>query len=214
MSLLPRLLLTLVLILLAAGAGPARAGEYPVFACEPSYGDLNRSWVREWNHGGVTSYSVCPPGGETRSWIRGLVTRHAVVPNNPRATVPAGSYAALAFHAPPGASLSRITYTHELCGRNGFRSGLRNAAGSWLLFSLWTNHYCASWFPAQGTLHLGGTPTVRLVTRCDTASCPVGGAALRGWATMRSATVYVTDYTPPRVSMAGGSAMARGWRRG
>jgi hypothetical protein len=211
---LPRsLALTIAIVLLAAAASPAFAGEYPVYACEPGAGDVNRSWVAEINHGGMTAYSNCPPpGNETRSWNRGLVARHAVVPSNPNATIPQGAQAAVAFYAPPGTALARITYSHELCSLNGYQSGLVDSFGRWLLYS-WSGA-CGSIFPTQGTVDLGGASVVRLVTQCRFGPCPVGGGNLRAWATMRAATVVVRDYSAPHVAMTGGSALAAGWRRG
>ncbi|MGH2945045.1 MAG: hypothetical protein ACRDPC_02040 [Solirubrobacteraceae bacterium] len=206
-------LLIVVVLLAAAGAAPALAGEYPVYACEPSAGDVNRSWVREWNHGGVTSYANCPlPWDEFRSWNRGLVTRHAVVPDNPNATIPTGSFAALVFHAPPGAALARVTYHHEWCGWDGYRAGIANAAGTWLRYA--GPHSCGSWEPNPFTLDLGGTSAVKLMTACVAGPCGVGGGTLRAWATLRSATMIVADHTTPNVSLTGGSALASGWRRG
>jgi hypothetical protein len=58
-----RLALVLALILLAgAGATPASAGEYPVYACEPSQGDVNNSWQRTRTAGGSSSTSRAAAG--------------------------------------------------------------------------------------------------------------------------------------------------------
>jgi hypothetical protein len=213
MTLPRRLALMLVLVLIAAaGAAPALAGEYPVYACEPGAGDVNRSWHRHWNHGGIEAYAHCPPGAETRSWNRGLVTRNKLVPADANATIPAGAWAALAFYAPAGASLSRITYTNELCGWGGFRAGIMNAANQWLRWS--GPNVCGSWMGPHETLQLGGTTAVKLVTTCLYGPCRIGGPKPTGYATLRSATVVVADYTAPSVTMSGGTALAPGWRRG
>jgi hypothetical protein len=212
MTLSRRLALIIVLVILAAaGATPALAGEYPVYACEPAVGDVNHSWNAETNHGGMTAYANCPPPATAPAWNRGLVTRHGINPTNPNATVPRGSYAALVFRAPPGAGLSRITFTHSWCGFGGFRSGIANAAGAWLLNI--GPSWCGLLAAPQVTHGLGGTNAIKLRTVCVTAACHVGTNA-RGWATLRSATVWVADYTAPQVSLAGGSALAPGWRRG
>jgi hypothetical protein len=209
-----RLALTVLVVLLAAaGAAPAVAGEYPVFACEPGAGDVNRSWVAERNHGGVEAGALCPPpGGETRNWNRGLVVRNKWVPENPHATIPTGSWGALIFRAPPGTSLSRISYTHDACGWSGFSGGIMNGAGAWLRRT--GPNVCGVWFGPHETLPLGGTHEVKLVVACVQGPCAAGGNVPRAWSTFRSATVWVADHSQPAVKLTGGSAVAYGWRRG
>lgn len=209
-----RLALTILIVLLAAaGAAPAVAGEYPVFACEPGAGDVNRSWVVERNHGGIEAAALCPPpGGETRNWNRGLVVRNKWVPSNPNATIPAGAWGSLVFTAPPGTALSRITYTHDACGWSGFRGGIMNGSGAWLRHS--GPNVCGVWFGPNETLPLGGTDAVKLVVACVQGPCGAGGTVPRAWSSFRSATVWVADSSQPAVRFTGGSALAYGWRRG
>ncbi len=206
----PRCLALTILIVLLAGAGaaPALAGEYPVYACDPAAGDINRSWVASAT-AGMVAYAHCPAPASGPLWDRGLVTRYTLVPGG---TVRQGAYAALAFTAPPGAGLSRITYTHDFCAWNGFKTGLMNAAGVWVR-SMGTSS-CGSIDPPQFGFALGGTNQVRLVTQCIAASCSVTGATLMAWASLRSATVWVADYTLPAVTITGGSGVTPGWKSG
>ena len=141
------------------------------------------------------------------------MTRHAVVPGSPNATVPEGAYSALILAAPPGAALSRIAYTHNFCALGGFRTGLMNGSGIWVRGPVGTG-ICGSFDPPQFSFSLNGTNQVRLVTLCIKGPCPVGGSTLRAWATLRSATVWVVDWSAPYVAVTGGSAVTPGWKHG
>jgi hypothetical protein len=194
---------------LAAFASPAAAGEYGVIACDPGSIDVNASWFGA-TTAGMAAYATCPPpAGESRDWNQGLVTRHAINANS-NATVPFFSYGWLGFRAPPGAGLSRMRYSHSFCGMGGFRAGLFTAAGGPLHVS---ERGCGTFVPSPFTLQLHGIPEVRLLTICSEARCSVG-STLRGWATIRSVTVYIEDNTTPSVWLAGGSITGGGWKRG
>src|SRR6478735_11666023 len=115
MKALRRLALIIILVLLAgAGATPALAGEYPVYACEPDHGDVNRSWVGYTGGGGTVVEVHCPTLAGVNPWQQGLVARRL-----PGASPPRNAFARLTFTAPAGAGLSRITYSHRFCGGGG-----------------------------------------------------------------------------------------------
>ncbi len=210
MSLPRRIAFIVVLILIAAGAGatPALAGEYPVFACEPSLGDVNNAWQGYSSDPAMPVYVNCPPGGAFNPWNDGLVTRAAMVSGS----VPANAHSRLTFRAPPGASLSRMAYSHRFCGGSSFIAGLMNDAFAWLHKS--DPGSCGTIVPSPYSISLGGTPAVHLITWCVSARCNLGGSSPSGYATMRNATVWVADYTTPNIALTGGAALTPGWKSG
>jgi hypothetical protein len=206
MTVVRRFALLILLILLAgAGATPASAGTYQVYACVPDHGDVNRSWVGSLNSASMTAYAKCPPPLGAPSWDQGLVTRHK------SSTVPQGSSAALTFTAPAGTKLNAITYMHRFCGFGGFLAGLVNNSGTWLHNA--DPYTCGTFIPDQPyTMLLGGTPAVHLMTICIEDPCTA--TANIGYAAMRSATVTISDFTKPALSITGGTAVTPGWKRG
>lgn len=198
---------------LAAGpaAVPAAAGEYPVFACDPAVGDVNHSWFPESNNPKMAAYANCPvPWNESRAWNQGLVTRPSATASG---TDHVGylSFAALRLRAPPGATLSRITYRHTFCGGGEYQAGVLNDAFQWLHSA--GPEMCGTLVPSPWTLNLNGTRSVVLGTFCVKASCELTHT-LHAWGSMRSATVWVRDSTAPSVAITGGSLVSPGWRRG
>jgi hypothetical protein len=187
-------------------AAPASAGEYGVVACDPATANFNASWFGA-TSSGMTAYAACPGGPD--DWNRGLVTRH-VISANANATVPFFSYAWLGFRAPPGASLSRMRYSHTFCGMAGFRAGLFTATGEPLHVS---ERGCGTFVPSPFTLALHNIPEVRLLTICNDPYCNVG-SRIRAWASINAVTVFVEDNTAPNVWLAGGSITGGGWKRG
>jgi hypothetical protein len=206
------LAVTAVTLLTAMAAPPARAGEYPVYACEPSFGDVNHAWTGHANSPRMSVYSNCPvPWSEMRDWNRGLVTLHPTSGALGDDSVGAFEYAALELRAPAGAGLSRMTYEHTFCGAATFQGGLLNDAGQWLHAS--APGSCGTLVPSPYTVGLNGTPSIRLMTVCARSRCNVEGNE-RAWATMRSATVWVADSTAPEVAILGGSLVDGRWHRG
>ena len=209
MTLPRRFALMLILILIAgAGAAPAFAGEYPVYACEPAVGDVNSSWEAYSSDSALPVYANCPPTGALEAWNRGLVTRAAMV----NGSVPANAHARLTFSAPPGAGLSRMTYSHRFCGGSSFQAGLMNNAFQWLHWA--PPGQCGTLVDSPHSISLGGTPAVHLMTWCAASRCTLGTNAPAGYAAMRSATVWVADATTPNVAVTGGSATTPGWKSG
>jgi hypothetical protein len=211
-----RLALVLALILLAgAGATPASAGEYPVYACEPSQGDVNNSWQAYSNRRGILVYVACRGRpGALGPWDQGLVTRAMINRRNKGATIRKGASARLAFTAPPGATLSRISYVGSLCGTAGHIALLQADVIPVTFGFSQPPADCPSKAPTGSTVPLFGKTTVSLRTACALKRCSVGGGRPRAWAALRSATVYVSDNTPPSVSVTGGAGLAPGWKRG
>jgi hypothetical protein len=192
---------------LAALASPASAGEYAVIACDPASANVNASWFGA-TTAGMTAYAACSDGN-INDPTKGLVTRH-VISGTASATVPFFSYAWLGFRAPPGATLSRIRYSHNFCGMAGFRAGLFTRVGQPLHVS---EGACGTWVPNPFTLPLHNIDEVRLLTICSESSCSVG-PRLKAWATMNDIAVFVEDNTTPNVWLAGGSITGGGWKRG
>jgi hypothetical protein len=200
----------LLAALAALTAGPARAGVYPVYSCEPAVRDVNNSWVASRDTWMLLAYANCPPGNEPKERARGLVTQSMENVAAPNTAMQLYNHAALTFRAPPGASLARVTYMPSFCGNGGFRVGLANAADQWLDYS--GPGFCGSFEPGPKTLDLRSTWALRLYTMCAQLSCRMG-STVAAWATLRSATVWVEDFTQPTVSGAGPLA-ASSWVRG
>ena len=195
-----RVAIVIALILLAgAGATPAGAGEYPVYACEPSQGDVNNSWQALSNRRGILVYVACRyRPGSLGPWDQGLVTRAMINRKNKRATIRNGASARLVFRAPPGAILSRISYVGSLCGSGGHMALLQADVIPLAFGFVQPPSACPSMAPTLRSLPLLGRTTVSLRTACALKRCSVGGGRPRAWAAMRSATVYVSDNTRPR----------------
>ena len=187
--------------LLGFSTAPAAAGEYPVHACDPGFGDVNNSWYAERNTIRVGAYSACP-SNSLYPWDKGLVTRQAVVAGDPHASASYLNYAAMVFRAPPGASLARITVEHKWCAAGGFNTGLINGANEKLLHVYSPN--CTLLLPSPSTVDLRGTDLIKLMTICGQASCELGNS-IRAYGTFRSAIVWVQDWTAPSVRITGGS---------
>ena len=211
-----RIALIIALILIAgAGATPASAGLYQVYACHPDHGNVNNSWQSFSNRRGILVYAACT--GHKYSlgpWDKGLVTRAMVNRKDKRATIPRGAAARWKFTAPPGASLLSVNYIGSYCGKYGLTATLQAD-----LFPM------AWWYDPKGvgrcstTPRLHSTPlllktTASLRTYCTGGRCAVGGGTPRAWATMRSIAVVVYDNTLPSITVTGGSGVATGWKRG
>jgi hypothetical protein len=201
----------LFILLVASRAAPASAGSYAVYACYPGIADVNHSWTPLVNHGGMIVGQHCPvPASITDGREQGLFTHHKKV-SNANATIPQGSFSAWVFSAPPGAVLSSMTYNHTFCSTQGFQSGIRNQAGTWLRTSA---ESCYQYFaPSPETLSLGGTPKALLITQCVHGPCKVGGP-LHAWATLQSVKVVVADPTIPVTTIVGAKALSSSWKRG
>jgi protocatechuate 3,4-dioxygenase beta subunit len=206
-----RLALLIVIVLLAgAGAAPALAGEYTVQSCNAALGYGGTGWAFATTHPAMAVYDNCLSAVTTPVWNAGLVTRNGV-PSDPKAKVPQGAYSAWIFRAPPGATLSRISYHHEFCGFSGFRAGLMNAAGAWLHAA--GPLTCGSFIAPDYTLALGGTTAVLVRTECYDGPCLVGGG-VHAYGTIRNVAVTISDTTKPSLAITGGTATTPGWKRG
>ena len=204
---LPLRIAVIVAMILIAGAGatPASAGLYAVYACDPRHGNVNNSWQSYSNRRGILVYAACT--GHRASlgpWDQGLVTRAMINRKNKRATIPRGASARWIFRAPPGATLSHVNFVGSYCGKFGLAAVLLADVAP----VYW-------WYDPAGLARCSTTPrasmapllnrtTASLRTYCTGGRCAVGGGTPRAWATMRSIAVYVTDNTSPSVAVTGG----------
>jgi hypothetical protein len=211
-----RAALVVALILLAgAGATPASAGMYPVYACEPSQGDVNNSWQAFSNRKGILVYVACTHRpGSLGPWDQGLVTRAMINRRYKQATIRKGASARLVFTAPPGTTLTHMSYVGSLCGSSGHIALIQADTAPVAFGFNYPGVGCRSTAPSRGVAALLGKTTVSLRTACALKRCSVGGGKPRAWAAMRSATVYVSDNTLPTVDVIGGSGVTPGWKRG
>ena len=124
---LPLRIAVIVAMILIAGAGatPASAGVYAVYACDPRHGNVNNSWQSYSNRRGILVYAACT--GHRASlgpWDQGLVTRAMINRKNKRATIPRGASARWIFRAPPCATLSHVNFVGSYCGKFGLAAVL------------------------------------------------------------------------------------------
>ena len=210
-----RVALVITIILIAgAGATPASAGMYAVYACDPAHGNVNNSWQSLSNRRGILVYAACTRHrGSLGAWDQGLVTRAMVNRKDKRAKIPRGASARWLFRAPPGAKLMQMSFVGSGCGTLGHASALLvdEAMRYWWYNSLGPT--CSRAAPRRMQLPLLAN-TAALRTWCAAGPCKVGGGTARGWASMRSIAMHVIDYTLPAISVTGGSGVAPGWKRG
>ena len=121
-----RVALVIAIILIAgAGATPASAGVYAVYACDPAHGNVNNSWQSYSNRRGILVYAACTRHrGSLGAWDQGLVTRAMVNRRNKQAKIPRGASARWMFRAPPGAKLMNLSFVGSGCGTLGHASAL------------------------------------------------------------------------------------------
>ena len=129
-----------------------------------------------------------------------------------------GEFSRLWFYAPPGTTITGLTWAgafSQSCGArwaNQLRAqgrvdevliGTHPEAAAWVCPA--PREYALQWRPAPA-----GTTRLLQNTQCAQASCP-SGAAFR----TRSAAVVINDPTPPALAITGGGLSgARGWVRG
>ena len=183
-----------IILIAGAGATPASAGMYAVYACDPAHGNVNNSWQSYSNRRGILVYAACTRHrGSLGPWDHGLVTRAMVNRKDKRAKIPRGASARWVFRAPPGATLSHVNYIGSYCGKFGL-TGVLQAD---LVPVNW-------WYDPKGVARCSTTPratttpllfrtAASLRTYCIGRPCAVGGGTARAWATMRSIAVYVID---------------------
>jgi hypothetical protein len=197
---------------LAVVAAPsAEAGQYAVHACDPAMRDVNHSWVAATSTPDMAAYAACPaPASDPHVWSSGLVTRHAVRAKA-GSSVPLSAYSWLRFVAPPGGILASIQYSHAFCGGADFRAGLWTPRDGWLHAS--APGSCGTMAPSSRTIPLNGVHEVRVMTSCEKKNCDISGT-VHAYAVLRSATVWIAEYTLPSVAIAGGTIGTSAWQRG
>jgi hypothetical protein len=195
--------LPVVMMLAAVGtrADAARAGEYPVYACSPAYGDINQSWVVTATTPALPAYGCSHGTGFDHGLVTRLSTRAGSV----------GLFAAatMTFRAPPGTSLTHMQYDRDFCGASGFRSGL------WTPASGYQDMAGPSCSPrSTQDFPLYGGSEVHLTTACSQSTCSTNVPAADVHASMTNVRVWVNDPTPPSVWLAGGTIQTSAWQAG
>jgi hypothetical protein len=211
---------TATISILACGglAASARAGTYPVLACDAAPGAVNHAW-REHEDRGMRAATSCPSRGDPR---RGLTVRNTVNSG----TVRPGKGAFMVFRAPPGTTLAGIELDWDGRRVNGdWRLGLVRGDGRLLAGCRprpGGDSACRIGDPKGGGLMrrgLAGTHLVRIEARCgSTAGCPTDARSRAGDRTkarlaVHRASVQVQDRSLPNLSASGG-LLGGGWLRG
>jgi hypothetical protein len=206
-------------ILVCCGlTSPARAGTYPVLACDAAPGGVNHSW-REHEDRGMRAATRCPSRGDPQ---RGLTVRNTVNSG----TVRRGKGAFMEFRAPPGTTLAGIDLEWDGRRVNGdWRLGLVRGDGRLLAGCRarpGTDASCRVGNPKGGGLvrqGLAGTHLVRIEARCgSTAGCATDARSRAGDRTkarlaVHRASVHVQDRSLPNLT-ASGRLLGGGWLRG
>jgi hypothetical protein len=188
-------ILAVVLVALCGAAGRAGAGTFEVRACGEA---LNRSWVASGGGGTLGTSEECPPGGGALSGL----AAYDVVGGGPTL----GGDAQWSFSAPSGASIEAVTLD---------RSIGRNAAGWWPYVASdkgVLDDCTLTACPSDGLVVRpgDGASSVRFGVTCASPPCANGGTSPNAWVVVRSATVTVSDESPPSITNVGGALWATG----
>jgi hypothetical protein len=195
--------LPLVLVALAGGVAPARAGQFQVTAC----GDgPNRSWVPAVTGSSLAAPVSCPSSGGPLSGMAAWDTLGAPAP----APAGPGDSAIWTFTAPGTTTrISGLTVERDL-GRTdaSWTSFIDTGEGSTPLEACATA--CSGTASFSTAALQPPATTLRFGVRCPNGGCPVGTTSHDAWAAISRATVSVSDDTPPGLTAIGGSLWATG----
>lgn len=189
-------LAAVILAALAAATAPAAvAGTYTISGTCGLWDPYNN------NPSAVAVYASCPT----------LVARNVYGPF----TSPAGADGGWVLNAPAGAGVSSVMTAGNAIGKNGWQATLYAASGN--VFMNCPGPSCpgaiAAWGGIGGQTY-GSAVIARL--RCGSADGCTNNAGWFGGGNMNieRSTVTIADWTAPSVAIAGGSAVAGGWRAG
>lgn len=206
---------------LGFGLADASAGTYDVVACAAAPAGVNHSWsISTDKPAYISSHTVCPP---TDTYDGLAAYDDFAAPGD----APADSGATVTFTAPPGSAITALRYSRYL-GKDG--------DDDWDVFGRTDDgavfDTCA--IPATAIRCSTGQPgytsgTEATVTGLSTrglqfgftcrptdgaTSCASGISLHRVWIALYSATVRLSDLSPPAVSNVGGSAVGDGYLTG
>jgi hypothetical protein len=189
------------LLLPAALAPPAHAGEYTVRSC---FSDgIDAVWSRYRSDGFADAYVQCPQGVNGNG---GLIARNVKT----GASAPGLSHAKLYVNTPPGTYIDEIHFDGFLIQSRGWVPGLYDRQNSrWV----WCGTGCGSSF-IWGEYHIGlATNSLEALVICGASTCSSDGE-ITGSIQMRNVTLRLQDVWGPSVSIVGGSLASGGWKRG
>ena len=196
-----RLLILAISAAATALPSTAAAGTYNVTACGND--TINQSWGTYRSNGFADSMVDCTPRGTPPIVDVGMVARNTGGPG----TAPYYSHAGLSFYAPAGARIVRVSGQVRANSSGGWTAGLFDeSSGQW--------SYCCGTFMTWQPLDVPVASASRVSLRVFCAQAECARDALHGYAALRYVTVTVADEGLPSVTMAGGSLLAGGWRRG
>src|SRR5438270_434136 len=199
-------------------AGRARAGTYEVVACDAAPGGVNNSWTGSASPT-MAARETCPTRNRASGGMR--------VPNRGNAgTAPLFANATMAFDAPAGASIERLSAQYSIhredrAWRMGFftdstmLSGCRpnDAHALCEVTSSWPG-FGVSWNLAPGVRRVSIQATCEAAIGCSTKPSD-STLAERVGVHLFSATVRVRDDTPPPIWDVSDGPLTNGaWQRG
>ena len=191
----------------AAGASPVRAGTFAVHACHSD--GVNHSWQAFHSNGYTAAYTECPGGVYANGHLNeGMVARNT----GGGGSAPIASHAEVFFTAPPGARVVGLSGQVMLQRTGSWQAGIHDdTANRWV----WCGDKCLSSFDQWVGFNLGGLSSGRVSAF---VICAYSGGCDRdsrhAYTAIKDVSVIVADDIAPGVSIAGGSLVARGWRRG
>ena len=188
----------------AGSAADARAGLYSVRACWDGEG-VNHAWRHSATSALVQSFTQCPAGPSSGASNAGLTSRNTVGPS----VAPGFTAAETYFDAPAGARIVRMWGDFNLLRQMGWQAGIADrSANQWKLCGT-TCLTSSGWRPFDLPFSTGSV-AIRAV--CGQAAC--SRSQINGSISLRNVQVVLQEDSAPRVSIAGGSLVSGGWRRG
>ncbi len=198
--------LFLIAVLATVGfAADASAGVYSVRACWDGEG-VNHAWRHAASSTTVESFTQCPAGPQYGASNAGMTARNSLGPS----LASPFAYAETYFDAPPGTRIVRVWGDFNLISQQAWAAGLVDAAtNSWRLCGT----TCLSTFGWQPFDVPFSTSRVAARTICGRGE-GCSRSVRNGSVSLRNVQVVLQEDGAPSVSIAGGSLVSGGWRRG
>jgi hypothetical protein len=214
-------------LICGAGSLPevAHAGSYPVGACAGTPGNVNHSWTAlNTNPSYLETSSNCGAqdvtGGGARSGATSGLAADDILELS--TNVPSGATAGWTFQAPDGTTITAATWDRDLFEQSdGWTPEVLDGSGNVL-----PGETC-QFVAEDGGCEVAGTAThtgldtdaLTIEVVCtpevdDSQTCGNGFSEHEARVELDSASITLTDETPPSVSATGGTLFASGYQHG
>jgi hypothetical protein len=204
-------------LFLQAGEALATGGTYRVASCDAASDRSTAGWTPA-NSEGMDADRICPRGLDFQ---KGLLTRNRTQDGR----VSQGASASLAFQAPPGTELVRMTYAIDGYRKTDAWTVGLSADGHWLAGCRAGDGggECSFGNNAQTVreVSVDNRQRIKLEATCaDRDGCAThhtgdsAHAGMRAYAGLGSSVIEIRDGRDPGVSDFGGELLGTGWLRG